>query len=379
VLHVTNVETSNYYLNNLFDHTDRGEVEYSAVTLGARGSFVEEIERRGLKAYALDCPTRSRYPRAARGLVRIIRRDRVDIVHTHLFDPTVVGLFAAKARGRRVVVTRHHSDAVYAMPRGPRRSAYMLAEKRIYGAADHVIAPSRMVRDLLLEREGVPPSKVSLIPYGQTAERFDAVTAESVARVREELGMKGHVSIVNVSRLYKRKGHQYLFEAFARLVIEGLDANLYLVGAGPEEERLKALAREKGIEGRVFFLGWRDDALAVIRAADVIAHPSLEDALSSAVIESLMLERPVVATDISGVRDSLGDNEYGLIVPPADAQSLAAALAGVLSDLDSARERARRGRRHILEYMQPARVAGEYADCYRKVMGLSPLGPAVSA
>jgi glycosyltransferase involved in cell wall biosynthesis len=102
-------------------------------------------------------------------------------------------------------------------------------------------------------------------------------------------------------------------------------------------------------------------------AADVIVHPSLEDALSSAVIESLMLARPIVATDISGVRDSLDDGKYGVIVPPADAAAFRAALEQVIANLDEARERARRGREHILEYMDSGRVARAYTACYKTV------------
>jgi glycosyltransferase involved in cell wall biosynthesis len=118
----------------------------------------------------------------------------------------------------------------------------------------------------------------------------------------------------------------------------------------------------------VQFLGWRDDALAIMAAADIIVHPSLEDALSSAVIESLMLERPIIATDISGVRDSLDDGKYGTIVPPADSEAFRIALQGVMSNPAEPRERARLGRKHILEYMDAGRVAHAYAECYKAVI-----------
>src|SRR6185503_4418920 len=112
-------------------------------------------------------------------------------------------------------------------------------------------------------------------------------------------------------------------------------------------------------------LGWRDDALAIMAAADIIVHPSREDALSSAVIESLMLARPIVATDISGVRDILDDGKYGVIVPPADSEAFRSALQQVIDNLDGARERARLGRRYILEYMDSGRVARAYTECYK--------------
>jgi glycosyltransferase involved in cell wall biosynthesis len=99
-------------------------------------------------------------------------------------------------------------------------------------------------------------------------------------------------------------------------------------------------------------------------------HPSLHEALPSAVIEAIMLGRPVVATDVSGVRDVLGaQGEYGFVVPAADAVALERTMAEALRALPAARARAERGRLHVSEYMDAARVAREYVACYRAVMG----------
>jgi L-malate glycosyltransferase len=367
VLHVINVETSNYFLNNLVDYTARESLQFSAVTFGSEGSFVDELRRRGVTAYALKALSRTNYFRAARELSKIISQDRIDIVHTHLFDPTLIGLLIARLRGRKIIVTRHHSDALYQLKSKTKQRFYLSLERYINKHVHHIIAPSRMVRDILIEREGVSPAKVSLIPYGQTAERFGAITPEVVARVKAELGISDGLTLVCTSRLYERKGHVYLFEALAPLVRDGLKLMLYLVGEGAYRDQLEKLAHRLGLQNHVRFLGWRDDALAIMAAADIIVHPSCEDALSSAVIESLMLARPIIATDISGVRDSLDDGKYGVIVPPADSEAFRTALEQVIAHLDDARERARRGRDHILAYMDSGRVARAYKECYETV------------
>lgn len=370
VLHVISVDKENYYLNNLADFSNAGEVEFSFVTLAPEGcDFVTDMRSRGRRVYGLDAMARSRYPRAYRDLARLMRELEPDIVHTHLFDPSVIGLTAAKRQKRKTVLTRHHSDAIHELPSAAKRRFYLGLENYISRNSDHIIAPSRMVREYLVEREGVPDGKVSVIPYGQTTERFDAVTPEKIAAVRSELGMEGSLALVCVSRLYHRKGHRYLFEALAELKRAGLEARVYLVGDGDHRAELESLAAGLGIAEDVRFLGWRDDALAIVAAADVIVHPSLEDALSSAVIESLMLERPIVATDISGVRDSLDDGKYGTIVPPADAEGFRAGLEAVLADLDSARLRAKAGREYLLNYMDAGRVARAYTDVYRNLAG----------
>ncbi|CAN5312325.1 N/A [soil metagenome] len=368
VLHIVNLDKDNYYLNNLCDYTDAKEIEYSFVTFAPPSEFAEALEKRGKKVYSIDAMSRKNYPRAGKEIWKILKNENPDVVHTHLFDPTLIGLTIAKRQKRQVIFTRHHSDALYQLSSAAKRKFYLKLEGYVNRKADHIIAPSRMVRDILVEKENVPSAKVSLIPYGQTTERFDAITAKTVENVQAELGMKKNLALVCTSRLFYRKGHIYLFEAFADLVKNGLDATLYLVGAGDYQAELEQVAKDLKIENRVKFLGWRNDALAIIAAADIIVHPSLEDALSSAVIESLMLGKPIIATDISGVADSLDSGKYGKIVLPADAESFRAGLQETIENIEIAREKAKAGKKYLLEYMDSRRVAEEYQKVYQNLL-----------
>lgn len=368
VLHVVNVDKQNYYLSNLKEYSDPARVEHSFVTLAAADcDFVRDFESKGWNVSGLDLMKRSDYPRAYRALKRVMRETKADIVHAHLFDPSLLGLTAAKRLGLKTVLTRHHSDAIHELASPLKRRFYLSLENYISRKSDHIIAPSRAVRHFLVEREGVPDEKVTIIPYGQTTERFDAVTPEKIAAVREELGMGKRLALVNVSRLFHRKGHKYLFEAFADLTKDGLDADLYLVGDGEERPLLETLADKLGIRKRTHFLDWRDDALAIVAASDIVAHPSLEDALSSAVIEAVMLEKPIVATDISGVRDSLDNGKFGVIVKPADSGAMKEGLSRVIVKLDEARRRAELGRKYLLDYMDSERVADQTLEIYESL------------
>jgi len=175
--------------------------------------------------------------------------------------------------------------------------------------------------------------------------------------------------LVTVSRLHPEKGLPVLLRAFALLPA---DLQLCIVGTGSERVRLEALASELGVGSRTRLLGWREDALSILAAADVVVHPSFHEALPSAVIEALALSKPIVASDVSGVRDILGDQEYGRVVPAGDAPVLASAIADTFADLASAQAAAAAGRTHLLEYTRPDRVAAAHLDCYRKVHGASP-------
>lgn len=368
VLHILSVDKQNYYLRNLATYSDPAEVTHSFVTLAAEDcEFVDDLRTHGWRADGLNKMRRSAYPAAFAGLRGLIKRYEPDVVHTHLFDPSLIGLTAAKSLGKKTVLTRHHSDAVHQIASPLKRRFYLGLDKYISNRSDHIIAPSRMVHDILVETEGIDSRKVSIIPYGQTTERFDAVSDEKVAAVRDELGMSDELSLVFVSRLFDRKGHIYLFAALSAMIRDGFKATLYLVGDGEYQAVLEQKATELGIAEHVRFLGWRNDALTIVAASDVVVHPSLEDALSSAVIEAIMLGKPIVATDISGVRDSLDDGKYGEIVPPADAEGLRAGLERVLADIETARDRAKHGRLYLLEYMDAKRVADEHLAIYQRL------------
>jgi len=368
VLHVTDLEKEAHYFNNLVDNTDPNAVEYSVVTFSGDGQFSESMRKRGLKVYALSAGGRKHLPKAARGLSKIIKTDRPGIIHTHLFDPTVVGLIIGNMQGRKTVLTRHHSDALHLIPNWVKRSFYLMLERMNNRKADHIIAPSRMVRDCIVGWEGTPAEKVSVIPYGQTSERFDVITPAVIQATRAAAGMDKQLSLVCVSRLFHMKGHMYLFKALAPMVRDGLDAKLYLVGSGEHQGALERLAADLGITRNVEFLGFRDDVLQLIGAADIIVHPSLEDALSQSLIESLMLARPIIATDISGAADTLDGGKYGRLVPPADADRFREALKETIDNLDEARRRAKEGRAFLLRYMDAKRVAAEYTEIYRRVL-----------
>lgn len=111
ILHVVDLPVSHPWLNGLAKFYDRSRFEHLAVSLGGRSQLHDDLEQRGLRTFALNADGRRDYPMAGIRLARLLRREKVDMVQTHLFDPSVSGLFAAAlARTPVRVVTRHHSD-----------------------------------------------------------------------------------------------------------------------------------------------------------------------------------------------------------------------------------------------------------------------------
>jgi len=361
VLHLTSVETTNYYLNSLADELHPERAHLLAATLGGPGGFVNALRQRGVEAHALGPASRFALPWMALRCAALVARSGTQIVHGHLFEPALAAAIASRLTRRPLVITRHHSDAIYRLEGRARRGAYLRAERFVNRSARHIIAPARMVERILIDREGVAQAKVSVIPYPQHPGRFTGLRPSG--EVRSELAVSGRM-LVAVSRLHPEKGLPILLKALTRLPE---DVQLFVVGTGPDRERLIALSSQLGLSSRTRFLGWRDDALSIVAAADAVVHPSFHEALPSAVIEALALGKPIVASDVSGVRDLLGDQQYGRVVPAGDASALQRAIVETLGDLASARAAASAGSIRLLEHTRPERVAEAYLDCYRTV------------
>ena len=376
VLHFTGLTVASAYFNNLQSYTDSEKIRYVFTTFTKKGEWSEQLEERGAKVYNLAVSKKDvdidwlELPKLYKPLTEIIEREKIDIIHPHLIFPTLFGIGLAKLKRKKSVFTRHHSDAIHVLDSAVKRNFYLRLENFVNKNADHIIAPSRTVRDILIEKENVPAEKVSLIPYGQTFERFSVITPEIVEQKRRELGMDKQFSMVCVSRLFHAKGQTYLLDALAPLFKNGLDAKLYLVGTGDYRAVLEEKVKNLDIAGSVVFLGWRDDVLAVIAASDLVVHPSLEDALSQSLIESLMLERPIVATDISGAGDTLGDGKYGKLVKPADAEDLRKGIEETIANLAEAGKKAVAGREFLLDYMSAEKACLEHEKIYENVMSV---------
>ena len=195
---------------------------------------------------------------------------------------------------------------------------------------DQLIAVSRAIEHKLVdeERTTVP---VSLIYNGVDLDRYDH--QEPCCTLPDEYGMEPGSQIVGVvARLEPEKGHPTLLEAWPAVLRAVPDTYLLIVGEGSRRDALEAQARELRIAHRVVFTGRRDDVPAVTAALDVAVLPSYREAQGLSVLEAMALSRPVVASNVGGIPEMIEDGVTGLLVPPHDAEALAAAIVRLLRD-----------------------------------------------
>jgi glycosyltransferase involved in cell wall biosynthesis len=280
-------------------------------------------------------------------LLRLTRALRADVVHTHLVHADVYGGLAARLRGAYLVSTKHNDDPF-------RTGPFRFVERALSRAADRIVTITDALRTFTVERVGIPARKIETIHYGldDLPEAWGRNPVDAVPREARVL--------LSVSRLSRQKGVDVAVRALPSL--PG-DTVLVVLGEGPDRPLLEGLARELGVERRVFLLGRVPDVAAWLERATLYVHPARWEGFGLAVLEAMLAGLPVVASEVSSLPELVVDGETGRLVPPGDHAALAHAIVRALGEPElgaAGRERARRE-------FSVARMADRTAALYRRL------------
>ena len=187
-----------------------------------------------------------------------------------------------------------------------------------------------------------------LIPNGIDTEKF-VFSPESRQQWRSKLGIGAQAPVVGiVAALRSEKNHDLFLESAKRVSTQMTDAQFVIAGDGPERPRLEALARDKGIENRVHFIGSTQDVVGVLSLVDMFGLSSHNEASPVSIMEALSCQRPVVATDVGSIDESVLQGKTGFLVPRDDAQAMSQRWLEILGDKSLAEQLGRQGREHIV-------------------------------
>jgi len=324
--------------------------------LAGRGSevdgFPEEIRRRTrLFPELVRDPDPVHDVLALAKLVRILRRERWDLIHTHTAKAGFVGRVAARIAGVPHVVHTLHGVTFHDHVASPVRRLYVLLERLAAARCDALISVGEDVRRKYLAEGIGREAQYVTIPSGMDTRPFEEArqgpaTARDAVRRELDLG-KDDIVVGMVSRLEPRKGWSYLIDAVARLAPGFPALRLLVVGEGAQRAELDALAARGGIRDRVRFAGYRPDVARVIAAMDVGVLTSLWEGLPRVLVQYALLERPIVTFEVEGAREVVADGENGWVVPPCDVDALVDRLRPLLARPDLRRELGRRGRARV--------------------------------
>jgi len=361
VCHLIDANVDTAYFRGIARLHDRSSFPIVLGSLAPAGPLQEAMSRLDVPTFALGARSRGGYPAAVARLVRLLRERHVGVVHAHCFDPTGVGLVAARLAGARFVFTRHHSDHHIRLGRHWHTRVDAWCARR----ADHVIAVSQATRDILRDVERVPETRVTVVYNG--IEPFLEAPPEAIEAARRELALGPGPVCLMPARLHEEKGHRFLLDALPGIETTCGPIQVLFAGDGPHRADIEEEVRRRGLQDRVRFLGRRDDMAVLFGLATVVVLPSLAESFGLVVIEAMSLGKPVVAARTGGIPELIDDGRTGWLVPPADARALAEALTRVLQDPTAADVVARAGRKNAERFGLERMVRG-YEAVYRRVI-----------
>lgn len=329
---------------------------HRGVLLCPPGSRCEaEATKRGLETRAVRMPHDLSLPAVAR-LSAQLAALRPDLVHLHTGRATWLGGLAAWTRGLPALCTRR-------MDRPLRRG--MRSRLLFTGLVRRVAAISPAIAAQLVAA-GVPRDRVRCIASAVDPEALAPSAGRDALRRREGLEPRTPCLLVLAS-LHRRKGIDVLLEAFDGLATTPPPV-LWIAGDGPERAALeRRAARIEGGE-RVRFLGSRDDAADLLAACDVAVLPSRREGLGVAALEAMAAGRPLVASDVGGLGETVVHERTGLLVPPEDPQALREALSRLLADAALRARLGAEGPQRIREGYLASQMVDAYEALYAEVL-----------
>lgn len=292
---------------------------------------------------------------------RHLRQHAIQIVHTYSFYGNVFAVPPARFAAPVVIASiRDRGPYLTTMQRRVQRHVCRLA--------DCVLVNAEAVKTWLVG-DGYDPANIVVIPNGVDLSRFTAVADR--AELRRSLGVPESSRLVAVvSRLTRLKGIEDFLEAAALVAPHHDDVHFLIVGEpSPIMNRvyldeLRAHAQRLGIQDRVIFTGLRSDIPALLSAVDVSVMPSLNEALSNVLLESMAAGSAVVATDVGGTAEALLDGANGVLIPPSDPRAMAGAVTQLLDNPARARELGSRARHTISDRFSLDRMVAATESLY---------------
>ncbi len=311
--------------------------------------------------------------RAFSQLLRTIFREAPDVVHTHTAKAGTLGRLAALAynatrprRRRCVIVHTFHGHVLSGYFSALGNALVRVAERALASRTDRIVAISARQREDLVSRFRVAPDqRTVVVPLGLDLQTL-LEQMPGAPNLRRDLRIDDDAVVVGyVGRFVAIKNIALLVNAFAAALRQYANMYLLLAGDGPLRSDLESLARERGVEARVRFLGWTENLAAFYATLDVCALTSVNEGTPVALIEAMAAARTVIATAVGGVPDVVDDGRTGVLVEPNNTAAFAEALAHLAGDPVARSSMAEAGRREVERRFSAERLVDDMDRLYR--------------
>lgn len=322
-------------------------------------ALAEQAERSGIPVYRLRCKGRIGGG-AMRGVRRLLRTERFDILHTHNYKSNAYGYLASRLLGIPVIATCHNwTDTTLAL------RVYGALDRQLLARFDRIVTVSASTRARLANRS-IPARRIVTIGNGVSIPKLPLPRSPGSPG---SSGPEGRDVTVGVAaRLSREKGVDVFLRAAALLTKRDPGMRFVIAGDGPERERLQELTKELDLASSVTFLGFCTDMHAFLSTLDMFVQPSRVDAMPMSVLEAMAQGLPVIASAVGGLPEILDNGGRGCLALPGDANSLATAILHLSSDENLRSTLSAAGREHVRQRCSAVAMARQYRDLYLQAL-----------
>ncbi|MDO9528060.1 MAG: glycosyltransferase family 4 protein [Syntrophales bacterium] len=315
---------------------------------------VRDVEGEGVRVVTIPSLVRRIQPlydlKAFFTLIKILRQERPDIVHTHTSKAGIMGRWAAFFSQVPIITHTPHGHVFWGYFGRLKTGIFILLEKISALITDRLVMLTEQEKNDHLHFHIAPEDKFTVVHSGINLDKFSKISVEPGV-MKRRLGIpEGNLVVGTTGRLTHVKGHRYLIEAAGKIVSFRPDTTFVFLGDGELLDEFKNMAAKFGIEANVKFLGWRSDVTEVMSTFDIFALPSLNEGMGRVLVEAMALGKPIVASDIGGIPDLVVDGENGYLIPVGDVDALAAMIRRLLDDPGKREEMGNAGQRYAVNF-----------------------------
>lgn len=285
------------------------------ITTCEKGALHAALEKKGIYTEYMNVPKKSGwwyYIKCSRYLNRYCKKNKIDVVHSHLQIPNLISCISRYFISAAVLNVRHNSDVVQIS--GSKKEKFI--DKWVNRMSCHIIAISDKVKTQLVEKERVKPSKIHRINNGYDFKEYQTLSAGPLQQqaLREKYACK--MLLVSPGRFIPTKRHQLTIQAVAALHQKGYDIKLLILGEGPQENILKKQIEDQNLQQTVFLLPFQENISDYLQAADAMVLLSESEASNNTAKEAGYFEKPVVVcSEVGDFDDYIVHEKNGFLLP----------------------------------------------------------------
>ncbi|MFH1612612.1 MAG: glycosyltransferase [bacterium] len=339
---------------------DKKKYQIVVCSLKKKGEIALELEKQGIKVISLNTFDKENFWavldsfRIIIKLVFICLKEKINIIHSHLFRANIFSRISGKLVGIPVISSIHTLQS--------EKKYKLYLEKISSFFVNKIIVVCQKIKDFMIEKAKINPNKIIVIYNGINLQEFNIIVDKK--KMYKELKIINEPYIITyVARLVLEKGHIFLFEAM-KLILESYpNTILLIVGEGFLLNELKKITYKLEISKNVIFTGVKKNIPEILKITDIFVLPSLREGLSVSILEAMASSIPVIASKISGNQE-LVDENTGLLVPVKDSFALAKAIKELLDNKEKRIEMGKQGRIKVEKYFTCEKMVKEIENLY---------------